>query len=142
MDPKGAGSELQESRGAGPLLLPVTVVLAFAFGTLIPARHAEGEGPEQARPVDYTRDIAPLLARWCVSCHGEKEAQGGLRLDGIGEIMRGGDAGPAVIPNDPDASLLVAKIERRHRPSMPPRRKLPASGIALIRSWIAAGATR
>jgi hypothetical protein len=54
--------------------------------------------------------------------------------------MRGGDAGPAVIAQDPDASLLVAKIERRHRPSMPPRRKLPASAIALIRAWIAGGA--
>lgn len=142
MDPKGAGSELQESRGAAPLLVRVTVVLVFAFVALIPARCAAGEAPEQPRPVSYTRDVAPLLSRWCVPCHGDKEAQAGLRLDNIGGLMRGGDAGPAVIPNDPDASLLVAKVERRHRPSMPPRRRLPTSAIALIRAWVAAGAPR
>ena len=45
-----------------------------------------------------------------------------------------------VIPHDPDGSLLVTKIERRHRPAMPPRRKLPAAAVRLIRAWIAAGA--
>jgi cytochrome c len=140
MDPKGAGSELQESRGAAPLLLRLTVVLALAGAALVPARRATADAPGPARPVNYTRDVAPLLTRWCVSCHGGDEAKGGLRLDSIGGLMRGGDAGPAVIPEDPEASLLVAKIERRHRPSMPPRRKLPASAIALIRSWITAGA--
>jgi hypothetical protein len=103
-------------------------------------RRAAADAPGPARPVDYTRDVAPLLTRRCVPCHGSDEAEGGLRLDSIEGLMRGGDAGPAVIPKDPDASLLVAKIERRHRPSMPPRRKLPASAIALIRAWIAAGA--
>jgi hypothetical protein len=55
--------------------------------------------------------------------------------------MRGGDAGPAVIPGDPEASLLLAKVERRHRPSMPPRRKLPDWAVTRLRAWIAAGAT-
>jgi hypothetical protein len=140
MDPKGAGSELQESRGAAPLLLRLTVVLALAGVALVPERRAAADAPGSARPVDYTRDVAPVLTRWCVPCHSGDEAEGGLRLDSLGGIMRGGDAGPAVIAQDPDASLLMAKIERRHRPSMPPRRKLPASAIALIRAWIAGGA--
>jgi hypothetical protein len=54
--------------------------------------------------------------------------------------MRGGDTGPVVIPGDPRSSLLVAKIERRHRPAMPPRRKMPTAAVRLIRAWIAAGA--
>jgi mono/diheme cytochrome c family protein len=142
MDPKGAGSELQETRGAAPLLRGLMVVLALAGAALAPARRAVADAPGPAHPVDYTRDVAPLLTRWCVSCHGADEAEANLRLDSLGGLMRGGDAGPVVIPNDPDASLLVAKIERRHRPSMPPRRKLPPSAIALIRTWIAAGAPR
>jgi hypothetical protein len=93
-----------------------------------------------AEPVGFARDIAPILARWCVSCHGGREPHGGLWLDSYAGVMRGGDTGPVVIPGDPNGSLLVAKIERRHRPAMPPRRRLPAAAVRLIRAWIAAGA--
>ncbi len=84
--------------------------------------------------------MAPILDRWCVSCHGSREAQDALRLDSLEGVMRGGDAGPVVIAGNPDDSLLAAKIERRHRPSMPPRRRMPAAAITLIRAWITAGA--
>ena len=141
MDPKGAGSELQESRGAPPLLLLVLLAaLALAGAAPVPARGAAASAPPPAQPPSYAHDIAPLFARWCVSCHGADEMQGGLRLDTLAAIMRGGDAGPAVIPGDPEGSLLLAKVERRHRPSMPPRRRLPASAVERLRAWIAAGA--
>ncbi|HEY4395621.1 MAG TPA: c-type cytochrome domain-containing protein [Polyangia bacterium] len=94
-----------------------------------------------AEPPGYAHDVAPLLARWCVDCHSGREPQAGLWLDSYAGVMRGGDTGPVVVPGDPGASLLLAKIERRHRPAMPPRRKLPADAIKLIRGWIAAGAS-
>jgi mono/diheme cytochrome c family protein len=81
-----------------------------------------------------------VLDRWCISCHGATEQQGGLRLDRYLWLMRGGDDGPALIPGDPTGSLLVAKVERRDRPAMPPRRRLPAPQIGRLRAWIAAGA--
>jgi mono/diheme cytochrome c family protein len=133
MDPKGAGSELQESRGAAPLLLGITLV-ALSF----PGPAAVAAPP--AQPVGYARDVAPILARWCVGCHGGREPHAGLSLDSYVGVLRGGDTGPVVISGDPDGSLLVAKIERRDRPAMPPRRKLPAAAVRLIRAWIAAGA--
>ena len=88
----------------------------------------------------FARDVQPLVERWCVRCHGPREQHGGLRVDGYAALMRGGDSGPAVVPGDPAASLMVAKIERRDRPSMPPRRVLPRAAIARVRDWIAAGA--
>ena len=84
-------------------------------------------------------DVAKILDRWCVSCHSGGDADASLRLDSLAGVMRGGDAGPVVVAGDADDSLLVAKIEHRDRPAMPPRRRLPASAIALIRAWIAAG---
>jgi mono/diheme cytochrome c family protein len=146
MDPKGAGSELQESRGAAPLLgWSIFVRLLFVLGltgaALAPARRGAA-APPSARPVSFARDVAPIFNRWCVSCHGSREAQNALRLDSLEGVMRGSDAGPVVIAGNPDDSLLAAKIERRHRPSMPPRRRMPAPAIALIRAWIAGGAPR
>jgi hypothetical protein len=134
MDPKGAGSELQESRGAAPLLLGLALVSASILGS-----DAKAAGPP-AEPAGYARDIAPLLHRFCVGCHAGASPHGGLWLDSYAGLMRGGDTGPVVIPGDAAGSLLVAKVERRHRPAMPPRRKLPAAAIRLIRAWIAAGA--
>ena len=121
---------MQESRGAALLLLGITLL----------AGDGVAAAPPPAQPVSYARDIAPLFQRWCLPCHGGDEAHADLWLDTYAGVMRGGDAGPVVVAGKPDASLLVAKIERRHRPSMPPRRKLPAAAIKTIRAWIAAGA--
>jgi len=136
---------LQESRGAAPLLgcpisLRLLVVLGLASAMLAPARRGAAATAPPARPLSFARDVAPVFDRWCVSCHGAREAHAALRLDSLGGVMRGGDAGPVLIPGNPDESLLAAKIERRHRPSMPPRRRMPAPAVALIRAWIAAGA--
>jgi hypothetical protein len=145
MDPKGAGSELQESRGAAPVLgssvfVRLLIVLGLAGGALAPARRAAGATPPSARPVTFAGDVAPILDHWCLACHSGRDADAGLWLDSLGGLMRGGDDGPVVIPGNPEDSLLLAKIERRHRPTMPPRRRMPAPAIALIRAWIAAGA--
>jgi mono/diheme cytochrome c family protein len=139
MDPKGAGSELQERRGAIRRIHRPLIVLALASLALGAVR-ASAAAPSPVEPPSYARDVAPLFARWCVSCHGGSEAHGGLWLDSLAGVMRGGDTGPVVIAGDPKGSLLVAKVERRHRPAMPPRRKLPGAGIRLIRAWVAAGA--
>ena len=82
----------------------------------------------------------PTLGRYCESCHGMREQHGGLRLDNYDNLMRGGDSGPVVIARAPKDSLLLAKIEHRDRPSMPPRKWLPKAAIARIRAWIIAGA--
>jgi hypothetical protein len=147
MDPKGAGSELQESRGAAPplgctIFVRLLVVLGLVGAALAPARRGAAATPPPARPVSFARDVAPIFDRWCVSCHRGLEAHAALRLDSLDGVMRGGDSGPAVIAGNPDDSLLAAKIEHRHRPSMPPRRRLPAGSIGLIRAWIATGAPR
>ena len=138
---------MQEHRGAAPLPLrafavafALAVAFAMAGGAVATARPAAEGAPAPAQPKSFARDVAPMLDHWCVACHQGDEPHGGLRLDSFAGVLRGGDTGPAVIPGDPDASLLVAKIERRDRPSMPPRRRFPAPLTATIRAWIAAGA--
>jgi len=113
--------------------LVLTVALAVLFAL---AEVADAGAPA----LSYARDVAPLLDRYCRHCHSAVDAHGGLDLDGYEAVMRGGDSGPAVIPGDPAGSLLIAKVERRDRPAMPPRRSLRRSAIATLRAWIAAGA--
>jgi mono/diheme cytochrome c family protein len=119
----------------------LTVALMLAAPALLRAAPPRTAAPAPAAlPVTFEGDVAPVLARWCVSCHGAKEQEGGLRLDSYLALLRGGDTGPAIVAGDPGGSLLVAKIERRDRPPMPPRRRLPAPLVARLRAWIAAGA--
>ena len=96
-----------------------------------------------ARPtVTFDAAVAAIFHRHCVRCHGPREQSGGLRLDSYENVLRGGEEGPAIIPGDPDASLLFQKVQRRDDPPMPPRKPLPAPDLAKIRAWIAAGASR
>ena len=51
-----------------------------------------------AEPIDYRRDIKPILASRCVSCHGALQQKGGLRLDAGQLLRKGGKNGPVVAP--------------------------------------------
>jgi mono/diheme cytochrome c family protein len=140
LDPKGAGSELQERREGRRRFSARRIAFTLtAAGALAVWPSSTPVASRQERP-SFAREVAPLLDRWCVRCHGAQEQQGGLRLDSYLGVMRGGDTAPAVRPGDPNESLLVAKVERRDRRAMPPRRALPAPLVARLRAWIAAGA--
>src|SRR5437762_3514852 len=58
--------------------------------------------------------IRPLLAARCFECHSAKAAKlrGNLRLDTREGTLQGGDQGPALVPGDPDRSLLVKAIRQ------------------------------
>jgi hypothetical protein len=129
---------LQESHRRLRLCLVAAALAISASARPAPPSGEDGEAPTPT--VTFARDVMPVLGRYCEDCHGAKHQHGGLQLDGYADLMRGGDSGPAVVPGDPASSLLVAKIERRDRPAMPPKRRLPAAVIARIRAWIAAGA--
>jgi hypothetical protein len=116
------------------------VAAVLSAGAIAAAAGKSAEPEEEVEPPSFARDVMPTLGRYCESCHGMREQHGGLRLDNYDNLMRGGDSGPAVIPGDAKKSLLLAKIEHRDRPSMPPRKWLPKAAIARIRAWVAAGA--
>src|SRR6516165_7270508 len=87
---------------------------------------AWGASPEQ--PLTFERDIWPIVAANCVSCHGADPLKGGLDLRSVATMRRGGKSGPALDPSDPEASLL---LERVAQGEMPPgkARKLSASEV-------------
>ncbi|MGV3486878.1 MAG: DUF1549 domain-containing protein, partial [Planctomycetaceae bacterium] len=91
----------------------------------------------------FEAKIRPLLVEHCYECHSTEagEASGNLRLDTAVASRRGGDRGPAVVPGDVDASLLLKAVSYADSDmEMPPSGKLPDEQISLLREWIASGA--
>jgi hypothetical protein len=92
-------------------------------------------------PVSFSREIAPILAMHCNSCHGDA---GGISTRSYAELMRGGNLGKVIVPGDPDQSLLVHFLDgRRGEAQRMPKESQPLSEIQIraIRRWIAEGAT-
>jgi hypothetical protein len=97
-------------------------------------------------PVDFNRDIRPLISKNCLACHGpdEEQRQGDLRLDisGGAHADRGGYA--AVVPGKPEKSELLRRLTTSDVDErMPPDgsgRQLNADEVELIRRWIEQGA--
>jgi len=118
----------------------LAVAILLMVGAVAAAASKKESAEDADEPPTFARDVMPTLGRYCENCHGDKEQHGGLRLDNYDNLIRGGDSGPAVIAGDPKKSILIAKIEHRDRPSMPPRKWLPKPIIARIKAWVAAGA--
>jgi len=93
--------------------------------------------------VDYSREIKPLLARYCVPCHGDSQQKGGLRLDTAAAAIRGGEHGPAVRRGSADQSLLLEAILGATADIVRmPYKRAPLDSVETdrIRRWIDAGA--
>jgi hypothetical protein len=87
--------------------------------------------------------IRPVLAEHCYKCHSAnaKALKGGLRLDSLQGMKRGGDTGPAVVPGDLEASLLIKAVKYDDDVlRMPPAGRLPTASIDALTKWIRDGA--
>jgi hypothetical protein len=93
-------------------------------------------------PVDYTRDIKPLLKNKCYACHGPVKQEAGLRLDAAQLLLAGGDDGKVVLPGESASSRLIARVSSPDMDErMPPEgAALSNDEIALMQSWIDQGA--
>ncbi|MBX3179049.1 MAG: DUF1549 domain-containing protein [Candidatus Hydrogenedentes bacterium] len=100
---------------------------------------ALAQAPEA--PVDYLKDVHPILAENCYSCHAGDQRKGGLSLSTRELLLKGNEKGPVVIEGDADASLLVQLISTEDEDLlMPPKgRRLTPEEVAVIRAWIDQG---
>src|SRR5256886_1254898 len=84
--------------------------------------------------------IRPLLAQQCFSCHTD-EKMGGLRLDSKESVLKGGTRGPAVVPGEPDKSLLLDAVRQTGELKMPKGgQHLTDTQIQDLTTWIKDGA--
>jgi len=89
----------------------------------------------------FETQVRPLLADNCYECHGAQKKKGGLRLDNLPYILAGGEGGAAIVPGEPEKSLLMDFISYKDSDhEMPPGGKLSDKQIQSLRQWIAMGA--
>ena len=101
--------------------------------------------PLGAEPVRFNRDIRPILADSCFSCHGpdRNQRKADLRLDLAPAASAPGET-PVVVPGSPDKSELWRRVSSQDpEQQMPPpdtRARLSAGQLQLVRRWIEEGA--
>ncbi|MFT6864930.1 MAG: hypothetical protein ACJAVK_003502, partial [Akkermansiaceae bacterium] len=87
----------------------------------------------------FENKIRPVLTEHCYKCHAvsSKKLKAALYLDTREGFLTGGDTGPAIVPGDPEKSLLIEVIHYKDPDmEMPPKTKLPDSVIADFETWV------
>jgi hypothetical protein len=104
----------------------------------IPTDHAA----KMAKSADLFRShVREVFETSCLRCHGGKKTESEFDLGTREALLKGGLAGPAVVPGDPKSSLLLKLVNHSKEPHMPMGAvKLPEASLAKIAEWIELGA--
>ncbi|MFN9718626.1 MAG: c-type cytochrome domain-containing protein [Planctomycetota bacterium] len=104
------------------------------------------EDPALGRPVEFERDVYPILEANCIACHNVTVSEGDLILENLEGILKGGSTGPALVPGKPEESLMYKLARRSEEPVMPPMpndrqaKELSPKQLGVLYQWIVEGA--
>jgi hypothetical protein len=122
-----------------------TALSALVVGVASITTFAAAPGQPTAEQNQFFENkVRPVLVNNCYKCHSSQaeKLKGGLSLEFKESILKGGEHGPAIVPGDPEKSLLI-KAVRYTDPDlqMPPRdKKLSDADIDALVTWIRMGA--
>jgi uncharacterized membrane protein len=130
-----------------PAQVPKTTPAIAKVAAAAPVIAAASAG-HTAPPVEFTRDIQPLLERSCIACHSGERPKGGFQVTDRASLLKGGNRGePVVVPGKPEAGQLIRlvqdELEDLEMPPVAKRGKFPAmtkDETARLRAWIDQGA--
>ncbi len=128
-------------RGTTNLILLVGCAAFMGVGLSLPQKQTQKAKPLE--PVNFSRDILPILSDKCFLCHGPDSGtrMAGLRLDTSEGAFASRNGRFAIVPKKSSHSLVVNRINDKNSP-MPPKssnKSLSKSEIALITRWIKEG---
>src|SRR4051812_22283137 len=120
------------------ILAPLTVAVLTA-----PLASAMSPRDDAASVEWFEKKVRPILVGHCYACHSaDTKPAGELRVDDRNGLLIGGDSGPAVVPGDPEKSLLLRRIKHAN-----PNRRMPKEGkplteaeVVVLTRWIRDGA--
>jgi WD40 repeat protein len=132
--------------------LRLAAACALCWLSIPLASAAADEGPipiaevQRDAPVDFQKEILPLLTKSCLACHNAQTAESALVLETPQTILKGGDSGPAVVAGKSGESLLLIAASHADEPMMPPADNevgapnLTSEQLGLVKKWIDEGA--
>src|SRR4051812_32314000 len=102
--------------------LAAVTVAGLLFASAVCLARAATSAAESAGPIDFARDVRPILQARCVDCHGPAKQKGELRLDDWAAFLKGGSTGPAVVPGKAAESHLIRLVAGEDQDAvMPPK---------------------
>jgi hypothetical protein len=119
------------------ILLSLTVVTLLTTLAVGMATRLRADEPVRRASDTFRAEVMPILKRHCIKCHGVSKQEGELQLHSAIRIWKGGESGAAVVPKDPDASLLWTRVRSNE---MPPAEPLTEREKGILRDWISEGA--
>ncbi len=105
---------------------------------------AAAQTPDPGTVEFYQQKVKPIFDANCARCHGGENHRGGLNIDTMAGLIKGGHDGSVLVVGHPEQSLLI-KLIRHEGPAddpmpMPPKGKLSDDDIATVTAWVKAGA--
>ena len=117
-----------------------SIALTFLASTALSAGFLSAADDQ---PIDFVRQIKPILADRCVECHNSEMLSGELNLQTHELAMRKRKNGPVIVPKEPEKSplYLVLTLPPTERKAMPATaHRLPKDDMRTVRRWIEEGA--
>src|SRR6476620_12183622 len=116
-------------------------VFVGVIGTIAAASlWTRASAAQSPAPVDFVRDVQPILRQHCYGCHGPTQQMNGFRLDRRRDAMRGGTLAVIGPGNSAGSRLYQRLIGSQFGIQMPPTGALPKEKVAIIKAWIDQGA--
>jgi hypothetical protein len=136
------------STSLDPTQVPKDIPMVAKASTTTSAVAHAPDNPA-VNPVEFARDIRPLLERSCLPCHSGERPKGGFLVTQRATVLRGGKRGePAVVPGKPEASPMLRfvqdSVEDLEMPPLARREKYPPltkDEVAKLSRWVAQGAS-
>ncbi|HAW30091.1 MAG TPA: hypothetical protein DCY03_18540, partial [Planctomycetaceae bacterium] len=90
----------------------------------------------------FRESVEPILNEHCYECHSHSAGlmEGGLTLDWQSGWKKGGTRGPAIMPGQPEQSLLIKAVQHTDPELQMPDTKLSEQEIAILVRWVKQGA--
>lgn len=138
--PHDSARSITLARAGGAL---VALLVAGLPGPAFAAAPPKQEVVDPNAPISYWKQIRPIFQANCQGCHQPAKNKGGYVMTDFNRLIAGGDSGDkAIIPGQPEASVMIEAITPKEGEAEMPKDKPPLKpdDLALITKWIAQGA--